>query len=269
MYLVAIKSFYRQLPGGAITIIDDGSLTARQRDTLRRHLGVPEIIRIDSIPAGRCPRGGCWERLLHILDRSAETYVVQLDADTLTSRPLPEVVSAINENRSFTLKGGGSAEIVDLDTAARQVAQRDPRYMQIRAEQALPRLAAGLGRFYVRGSAGFAGFARGGAGREQAEAFSDAMQAMLGDSWTEWGSEQITSNFLVANAPGGQALPWPEYCCFMPGVEADAASFLHFIGSSRFDDGVYVRKSRKVVAELLDEAPDRPAQGAIPSGHPE
>jgi hypothetical protein len=163
-------------------------------------------------------------------------------------------VSAIRENRAFTLKGGASEAIVDLDAAAAQVAGRDTRHMQIRAEQALPRLPAGLGRFYVRGSAGFAGFPRGGAGRETAEAFSEAMQGMLGDSWTEWGSEQITSNFLVANAPGGQALPWPKYCCFLPGVDADAASFLHFIGSSRFDGGVYVRKSRSMVAELLAEA---------------
>lgn len=268
MYLVAIKSFYRQLPGGAITVIDDGSLTARQREALRHHLAGVEIVGIDGIATGRCPRGGCWERLLHILDRSAESYVIQLDADTLTTGPVPEVVAAALENRAFTLKGGANEAIHGLAAAAAQVAERDTRYMQIRAEQALPRLPADMGRFYVRGSAGFAGFARGGPGRDKAEAFSTMMQGMLGESWAEWGSEQITSNFLVANSPSGQALPWPRYCCFLPGVDADAATFLHFIGSSRFEGGVYARRSREVIAAILAEQRRAHTQSARRPGNP-
>ncbi|WP_135467506.1 hypothetical protein [Crenalkalicoccus roseus] len=254
MYLVAIKSFYRHLPGGEIVIIDDGTLTERDRELLRHHLGGPSFVRLESIRTDPCPRGGCWERLLHILDLSHDSYVIQMDSDTLTTGPVPEVVAAVRDNRAFTLNSGPGQPIVDLEAAAAAVADHPSDHMQILAERALPRLPAAMGRRYVRGSAGFAGFARGGATRETAEAFSAAMQAMLGARWEEWGSEQVTSNYLVCNSPGGMALPWPKYCCFYPGVAPDQATMLHFIGSWRFNDGVYVRKARQVIAELSGRA---------------
>ncbi|MEO3471561.1 hypothetical protein AAFN86_06805 [Roseomonas sp. CAU 1739] len=257
MYLIAIKSFYRQLPGGSITVMDDGTLTEAHRALLRHHLGEPEIVRIDDIATGPCPSGSCWERLLFILDRTAESYVVQLDSDMLTTGPVPEVVAAIEGNRAFTLNSAPDQPIVDLETAARQVADHDARFMQIRAEQALPRLPPDAGRFYVRGSAGFAGFARGGPDRRAAEAFSTAMQDLLGPSWLEWGSEQISSNYIVCNSPDGLALPWPKYCCFIPGVQAEHAAMMHFIGTWRFQHGMYARKARGVVDAMLKDTAAR------------
>ena len=84
MYFVAIRSLYAQIGEGAIAIIDDGSLTAADTEILHRLLGGPQIIRADQIDTGACPRGGTWERLLHILDLSSSRYVIQLDSDTLT-----------------------------------------------------------------------------------------------------------------------------------------------------------------------------------------
>ena len=254
MYLIAIKSFYRQLPGGAITVLDDGTLTELHRRLLRHHLSEPEILRIQDVETGVCPKGSCWERLLHILDRTSDSYIVQLDCDMLTTGPVPEVVAAIEANRAFTLNSAPDQPIVSLETAAQQVATQDARFMQIRAEQALPRLPASMGRFYVRGSAGFAGFPQGGPGRKAAEEFSTAMEGMLGRAWHEWGSEQISSNYLVCNSPGGLALPWPKYCCFSPGVQVDQATMLHFLGTWRFQRGVYARKARSVVDAMLMDA---------------
>ena len=268
MYLVAIKSFYRHLPGGEIVIMDDGTLTGQDRNLLRHHLGEPRFIRVDSIVTAPCPTGGCWERLLHILDLSRDSYVIQMDSDMLATGPVPEVVAAIQENRAFTLNSAPNQPILDLEAAAAAVAQHSADHVQILAERALPRLPSGMGRRYVRGSAGFAGFARGGADRATAEAFSAAMEAALGRRWAEWGSEQVASNYLVCNSPGGMVLPWPKYCCFLPGVDPDRAAMLHFIGSWRFNDGVYMRKARQVIAELTGRLQAPEIHEALPAEPP-
>ncbi|MBK1658292.1 hypothetical protein [Paracraurococcus ruber] len=251
MYLLSIKSFYRHLPGGQVIVMDDGSLTATDKALLAQHVEGLEIMRLDSIRTDPCPRGGCWERLLYILDLSADSYVVQLDSDILTSGPIPEVMSAVAGNTAFTLNSGQGMGIVSLEEAAALVAQLDPKYLQTRIEQALPQLPPDAGgRRYVRGSAGFAGFPRGLYTRAAAVAYSNAMQGLLGARWSDWGTEQTASNYLVANAPGGVVLPWPRYACFDESVDPAKADLLHFVGSWRFDRGAYAAKARRVIAEL-------------------
>jgi hypothetical protein len=254
MYLLAIKSFYRRIDGGTIAVLDDGTLTETDRKILHEHIEALQIVRIDEVATGPCPQGGTWERLLFILDHAPESYIVQLDADILTTGPLPDVVAAIRANRAFTLRGGSDETVVDLPAAAARISHLDARHLQIRAELMLPQLPAELGRLYIRGSSGFAGYARGGPGRGMAEAFSTRMEAMLGRAWHEWGTEQVTSNFVVANSPDPLALPWPTYCCFEPTCDGTGADLIHFIGTWRYQRGVYIRKSRAVIAELMSEA---------------
>lgn len=250
MYLVAIKSFYRFLPGGEVVVMDDGSLTPDDHALLRRHVDPITIVPLLGVDTGACPRGNCWERLLHILDLSRDAYAIQMDSDVLTVAPVPEVVAAVASNTAFTLGSDPGLAIVDLEAAAAHVANRDDALTQVRAESLLPALPPGLGRRYVRGSAGFAGFARGGSSRGAAEAFSAAMAERMGARWTEWGTEQVASNYLVANSPGGIVLPWPKYCCFYPDVDHASASLLHFIGTWRFRSGVFVRAARRAVSDL-------------------
>jgi hypothetical protein len=250
MYLLAIKSFCRWLPGGGVVVLDDGSLTAEDRALLARHIPGLTITPIAGIITDPCPRGGCWERLLHILDLSAESYVVQLDSDVLTIGPVPEVMAAIEANRCFTLGSDAGFGVVGLEEAAAAVAGGDLSTLQLAAETALPGLPTGLGRRYVRGSAGFAGFARGAVTRGAAQAFSAAMQALMGERWREWGTEQVASNYLVANAAGGEVLPWPAYACFYPSVSGEESKLLHFIGTWRFERGVYAAKGRQVIHAL-------------------
>ncbi|MCU0985160.1 MAG: hypothetical protein MUC89_09495 [Acetobacteraceae bacterium] len=254
MYLLAIKSFLRHVPASAVTVLDDGSLTPADHDLLRAHVGGLSIVPIASIDTGTCPRGGCWERLLYILDLSATRYVVQLDSDILTIAPIPEVVEAFAANRSFTLGSDAQFGIVTTQDAARAIAGSDPAETQFAAEFALPRMPPEIGRFYVRGSAGFAGFARGATSRATAEAFSAAMEAEMGKRWEEWGTEQVASNFLIASSPGGFVLPWPKYACFYAEDDASTSALLHFIGTWRFKRGVYARLGQRVVAELLSQA---------------
>lgn len=260
MYLVGIKAFLRRVPAGAVTVLDDGSLAPADHALLRRHVEGVEIVPLASVPTGPCPRGGCWERLLHILDLAAERYVIQLDSDVLATGPLPAVAAAVAANRSFALGTGPEFGRETLAEAAARVAGEDASVTQVAAEQALARLPPDLGGFYIRGSAGFAGFARGSAAtRRRAEAFSAAMRAELGAAvWSRWGTEQVASNFLVASSDGGHVLPWPDHCCFEPRIDPDRASLIHFVGSWRFDRGAYARLARRAVAEMAG-APAAPA----------
>ena len=104
----------------------------------------------------------------------------------------------------------------------------------------------------MRGCSGFAGFAARSFSREQVEALSQEMYAALGSKWNMWGSEQFTSNVMVANSPSAVVLPHPKYCACNR-VQA-ATAFIHFIGSCRFNDGTYARLARRVIGELESRA---------------
>jgi hypothetical protein len=249
-YLLAIQSFAREIPVAAVQVIDDGTLTPGDHALLRAHVPDISIVPIASILVGACPQGGTWERLLHILDVSATRYVVQLDADILVTGPLPEVAAAIAGGRSFTLGTDPGLRIVSTAEAAAAVAGEPIGATQVACEQALAHIPPEVGTRYVRGSSGFAGFAPGAVTRAAAEALSRAMRAQLGRRWDEWGTEQVASNFLVANAPRGEVLPWPEYVCFYGGEPDPRTRLFHFLGTWRFEGGVYARLGREVAARI-------------------
>src|SRR3546814_19404992 len=104
-YMVAAKSLHHHLKRGRMVIMDDGTLTDRDRSVLRQHLDDPPIISIRDINTGPCPRGGTWERLLPILDLCAADYIIQLDSDTVTIGPVTHIQQAIAANSSFLLLG--------------------------------------------------------------------------------------------------------------------------------------------------------------------
>ena len=92
-YLLAIKSIYTEVGQGRVTIINDGSLMTGDLALLRDHVPGIEVLDIAEITTGSCPRGGTWERLAKIVElSSANNYVIQVDADILVCRPVPEVV---------------------------------------------------------------------------------------------------------------------------------------------------------------------------------
>ena len=103
----------------------------------------------------------------------------------------------------------------------------------------------------MRGSAGFAGFAVGAVNRADANLFSEKMSVLVGkERWSDWGTEQVTSNFLVANAPDAVVLPSPAYECFLSNADWHNSTFLHFIGSHRYKEGVYKEKSLEAIERL-------------------
>lgn len=258
-YLVAVKSLWRQLRRGRIVVLDDGTLTPTDKAILARHCGDPEIIDIASVQTGEFPQGGTWERLLTILDRRGGEYWVQLDSDTVTVGPVPEVEQAIQTNRSFTLLGGTDAEIgaVPLADLASQLYPDGPQegHIQQRVESRMGEMRRDLGWRYIRGCSGFTGFAAGNAGRSLARAFLAEMERLVGPEDTSiWGTEQITSNFLIANEVAPVLLRADRYLNYWGKPWNEQAAFVHFVGTHRYDNDAYAGESRKAIAALQAEA---------------
>ncbi len=251
MYVLSMKSLYRRIGRGQLLAIIDRDMPDLARASLRAHFPGIEFQILEDIDVGLCQRGGTWERLIHLLDRTRDGYVVQVDCDTLAyGADLSEVVDCIAANRAFTLDGGSGAGIVTLEAAARHARAEPHRYVGIAAEALLDQLPEASGRFYVRGSSGFAGFAKGGFGRAALEDFHAQMARLLPERWNEWGTEQCASNFAVANTAGACVLPGPKYWNFDRHQDLSKSSFLHFIGANRFDDDRFAQLGQRVIAEL-------------------
>lgn len=252
MYLIAIKSLSRCLSEACILILNDGSLTVADLALLRNHIIDSRVVPLASINTAPCPTGGCWERLMKILELSCDGYVIQMDSDTVTLSDIPEVLACVRQNRSFLLGGEDGQAVVTVEANAEFLRESASAHLQVLAEKSLPRLGPGFGRRYVRGGAAFAGFARGAFSPESAAKFSVDMQKFLGAKWRDWGSEQVASNYLIANSPDPCVLPYPKYASLWPGVPYQRASFLHCLGTNRFKGGVYRSLAKRTLRELSD-----------------
>lgn len=257
-YLVAAKSLRKWLGRGRFVVMDDGTLTADDRAVLARQLGDPRVIPIGEVDTGPCPTGGTWERLLTILDLRGGDYVIQLDSDTVTLGPVPEVQAAIDAARGFTLLGDERAAAIGIVPAEKFVARHAPdlsaraasAHVQTQIEARMAEVAI-PGFNYVRGCSGFAGFAPRAGGRALAEAFSREADRLLGrPKWSEWGSEQVTSSAVIANDPGAVPLPYDRYTNFWNRPLGREVAFAHFIGTYRYHGSAYLDATRAAIAAL-------------------
>lgn len=258
-YLVAVKSLHCRLGMGRVMILDDGSLTGDDRRLLDEHCGKPAVMHIADVNTGECPAGGTWERLLTILDLRTENYVIQLDSDTVTIGNVPDVREAIAANVSFLLLGGPDAEEHGVQPLPDYAARRypdgpapEPSHIQSLIESRYASYPDARAHRYVRGCSGFTGFARGGlGGRAAAATFSKNAALLVGnEAWKRWGSEQVASNFLLANEPGVRPLPYSRYLNYWKEAINEDARFLHFVGTHRYSDNEYRRHSSQAILSL-------------------
>jgi hypothetical protein len=254
MYLLAVKSFCRQLGRNPkIVILNDGTLTNSDCATLHAHIPGARIVAIADVAPDRCPKGSCWERLLLIGDLVKGSYVVQLDSDTLTVNSIDAVAQCIDANRSFTLLGDQSyPEIEPMESACTRSKGNLSPMVQAVCERAFDQLPESASLKYVRGNAGFTGFARGSIDRETIAWFSELMRKIAKEKWDDWGSEQVTSNLLIANSGDAHVLEFPKYLSYWAhdDVPYEDASFIHFIGPHRFSNGFYIGSAQKVIANM-------------------
>ncbi len=253
-YLVAVKSLWHEIRRGRVVILDDGTLTPQDYAILAHHCGDPQFIALADVDTTGFPAGGCWERLLTILDNRNGEYWIQLDSDTVTLGPVPELVQAVSTNRSFTLLGGSESadlprELGDFAAAAYPKGPEDG-HIQAQVESRMGMIDK-PGWRYVRGCAGFAGFAAGGPGRRFAAAFLGQMEALVGKKkLTAWGTEQIASNFHIANEPSPVLLPYNRYLNYWNEAWGDDAAFVHFVGTHRYANGAYEAASCDAITRL-------------------
>lgn len=259
MYILAVKALYRRLGRGRIVAIVVANFPRRARDLICSHLGPVEFYTLEELPTGRCQRGGTWERLVFCVNRSASDYVIQIDCDVLCIGPIEDVLQCVDENRAFVLAEGIPIQFLPA-WVEKGIARKSNNIVTTFEIRGAEFPDAGEWR-YVRGSSGFAGFAKGGVTLDFLEKFHDGGLKVHGARWTEWGTEQIASNFAIANTPNSAPLPYPKYATFEPeyatfqknGITADM-SLLHFIGAFRFDDGVYPRLANREIDAMLEVA---------------
>ena len=251
MYLVAIKSVYTRLGPSLIIILDDGSLTKNDRELLQAHLAGIRFLHINAVNTERFPKGGTWERLLSVMDLAADYYVIQVDADIVAVGQLDDVLSCIRNNRAFTLAGASEASVEAVkQTSARVRTWTGVTGVQPAAESILDEMPGATGLRYIWGTSAFTGFPRGSGGREKACNFSAWMKRRLGPLWETWGSEQVTSNFLIANFPDPLVLPWQKYQCYQPPYYSVGTDLNHFYGTYRFVGGAFRMHSRRAISML-------------------
>ncbi len=252
--LIAFKSFAIRVPVGAVYILNDGSLTPDDINLLRRHIPSVIFLGLEEHQSQQCPQGGCWERLLSISRLVDKHYVVQLDSDTVTLDDTPEVEECIRSNRSFVIGTWDNQEIETMpyrhsEAVAFMKKRTTEPHIQLAAESSFNKLKRFVELKYVRGCAGFTGFAKGSFDRTFVEEVSNQMSEALGDRWREWGSEQVMSNIVVSNTDNCLVLPHPKYSDCKK-MRLPETVFVHFIGGCRFNHGHYAKLGRKVIANL-------------------
>ena len=253
-YLVAIKSFAHFLNPQRIVVVCDPSIDNDDRAVLRRHLPHAELREAHEFVHPDIPRGGTWERLFAIAGLVEDYYVVQLDADTLTVKPIPEVLEAIRAQSGFVLGEMSDTPIRSL-AAAREYALpwlEPDVHVQAIAETEMINVGLPEDACYIRGCSGFTGFPRSVGMRTTMTDFSRRMTDKLGEDWKRWGTEQVTSNYLVSNAAGTRPLPFPKYGT--PDCENSDTAFFHFIGSMRFINNKYENASRHAIRMISQAA---------------
>ncbi len=251
MYLLAAKSFARFVRPRRFVIVDDG-LLPEDRNILTAHLGAVSFVVSSEVELHACPAGGCWERILTLSHENQHHYVIQLDADTLTVSEPTEVLQCLAENRTFTLGTSTGRQVIGFIEASRFAHETPHAHVQNHAERALEKFPGHEQLKYVRGCAGFAGFASGQLPMECITQFSKEMSQLIGnEKWREWGTEQVTSNYMAANAPNALVLPVERYPFWRPDVDIGKAALVHFFGTFRFSKGMYIRQSVRVIRSLL------------------
>lgn len=253
-YLVAAKSFIIRVQPSRVVLVRDPTFSEADCEVVRQHIPHVEFFRAEDFRHPELPIGGCWERLQCIAHLSKESYVVQLDADTLCFGEMSEVVAAVDGKYAFVIGEEPNQKLVTLQESMRhaQPSLVENPHIQSISEWTIGQIGLPDTTRYVRGCAGFTGFPASQTMLPMLLDFSRRMSEKIGDKWSKWGTEQVSSNFLAANSVDCHVLPYPKYC--NPPDLSRESVFCHFIGSFRFVNGKYRNKTCQVVADLSERS---------------
>jgi hypothetical protein len=247
-YMAAVLSFRRYLCPEKIVIVNDGTLTKSDEQSLSYILGELEFRSLDEFRLPGLPVGGCWERIAAVSEYSKGTYVMQMDADTLFMSSPDELIRAINCGQSFCLPTISGVAVCKawaaIEFAKAKILTGD-KFIQFELEAALAVLGDINNINYIRACAGLGGYAPGVVTYEILLDISDRYRAIFKERWDAWGTEQFVSNFILANTKNVAVLPVSRYNSV--DMFSNNLAFIHFIGSYRFKSGYYMECSKKVL----------------------
>ncbi len=243
-YVVAVNSFCQYLLPSRIIAVDDGSLSPKDKRQLQTLIPALEILAAKQFADSRLPTGGCWERIQAIADFVKDHYVIQMDADIFSQNKIDEVIAYSQQCLPFMLgTNHETGQKINTATEISEVATglhangKGSHHVQVMAEINLPGLNYKPNLKYVRACAGFAGFPKNSFAIEDLCIISEYMVKTIGDKWYNWGSEQVTSNIILANQANTKILPIKFYNS--ADFYTPALKLIHFIGTCRFDKGIF------------------------------
>lgn len=253
MYLVAIKSFMENFGYGKIEAINDGSLTEQEKALLHHHIPHLNISNASDVSTHGCPTYISWKRLFRIQQLAQTSYVIQLDSDTVSLGPLIEISDRVSKNEGFLIGCKRWGNAIDVNMLRDLVSRWNSSHVQALAEVSFHKMDFFAdGTKYIRACAGFAGYPKNFASIEQIKALSQEIESHIGKVWHGWGSEQTATMSLISKTPNASVLPWPYYQNFkfpISNERIESMNFVHFIGTNRFDGGVY----RRLVSQKLSK----------------
>ncbi|MGY6274685.1 hypothetical protein [Methylomonas sp. MgM2] len=253
LFLIAIKSFTKQVHINKVIVINDGSLTQNDIKILQNHIPIIEIQDAKEFAEEACPKGGCWERLLAIARYVQDYYVIQLDSDTLTLSEIDEVNQHIATETAFVIGTWDNQTIEPMKVCServrRNVTLTPESHVQMVAEANFIKIDNIDSLNYVRGCAGFTGFPKNSFTKAFILEVSQQIEKAIGNKWREWGSEQVMSNIVVANINRSAVLPHPKYCDCKK-IKTGITHFIHFIGECRFKSDIYQKLTTELMLKL-------------------
>ncbi|MDD4914314.1 MAG: hypothetical protein PHW13_04655 [Methylococcales bacterium] len=260
MYLLAIKSFLYNFTVGSVYVLNDGSLTDSDIELLEQHVPDITIRHIKDIDVSGFPVGNTWERLLYNVDLSQDAYVIQLDSDTLTMKPMPDLHQAVKDQRGFIIGNGPAWERpVDVNymfnIVSNWASHSANHHVQTASEMVFHSIATFEGsKDYFRGCSAFTGLPKGQINRQMLKGFSQQVVAEIGEKkWNEWGSEQVACSVMISKTSDPSILPWLSYQNFgFPSLYMShlvTATLIHFIGTHRFSNRTYQQLAMRFIRE--------------------
>lgn len=256
MYLIAIKSFMKNFGYGVIEVINDGSLTQQDIETIEHHVPKVRFSLASDVHTHGCPTYISWKRLFRVQQLAETSYVIQLDSDTLSLGPLVEVHDRVSKNQGYLIGSERWGKAVNVGLLRDIVSQWQNTHVQPLAEINFHKMDFFAdGTKYIRACAGFAGYPKGFATIAQIQALSNEIESYVGKkTWYGWGSEQTATMCLISKTANASVLPWPYYQNFkfpQSNEHIDSMNLIHFIGSNRYDNGVYRSLATKKIKEWL------------------
>jgi hypothetical protein len=261
MYLIAIKTFLYNFTMGSVYVLNDGSLTDADLELIKRHVPNITIKHINEIDTTGFPTGNTWERLLYYIELSKDAYVIQIDTDTLTFKPMMDIHAAINDNRGFIIGNGPAWEMpVHVEYMSNIIKSWSPEprndHIQLASEHIFPDLPFFEGyKDYFRGCSGFTGLPKGQITKQMLKDFSQQVIYEIGEKkWYEWGSEQVACSVMISRTHNPLILPWQMYQNYgFPSIHTKSvitASLVHFIGTYRFNNSCYYKHAMQFIKSI-------------------